>query len=106
MPPVIVAEQLTKWYGPRLAVDHVSLEVQAGEVMGLLGPNGSGKTTILRILTGYLRPSSGTARIAGLDIVDEALAVKRRGRHGPGGAPPHGTAPGPGGRALDAPPHS
>jgi len=64
MPPVIVADQLTKWYGPRLAVDRVSLEVEAGEVMGLLGPNGSGKTTILRILTGYLRPSAGTARIA------------------------------------------
>src|SRR5437762_5190348 len=69
MAPVIVAEHLTKWYGPRLAVDRVSLEVEAGEVMGLLGPNGSGKTTILRILTGYLRPSAGTARIAGLDVV-------------------------------------
>src|SRR3989442_4055903 len=96
MSSVIVADQITKWYGPRLAVDGVSLEVRAGEVMGLLGPNGSGKTTILRILTGYLRPSSGTARIAGLDIVDEALAVKRRGRHLPGGAPPLSPNPGPG----------
>jgi ABC-2 type transport system ATP-binding protein len=78
MAPVIVAEQLTKWYGPRLAVDRVSLEVEAGEVMGLLGPNGSGKTTILRILTGYLRPSAGTARIAGLDVVDDALAARAR----------------------------
>src|SRR6266480_5837764 len=78
MAPVIVAEQLTKWYGPRLAVDRVSLEVEAGEVMGLLGPNGSGKTTILRILTGYLRPSAGTARIAGLDVVDDALAARSR----------------------------
>jgi ABC-2 type transport system ATP-binding protein len=78
MPPVIVLDQLTKWYGPRLAVDHVSLEVEAGEVMGLLGPNGSGKTTILRILTGYLRPSSGTARIAGLDVVDDSLLARAR----------------------------
>src|SRR6266853_1329235 len=76
MPSVIVAEQLTKWYGPRLAVDRVSLEVEAGEVMGLLGPNGSGKTTILRILTGYVLPSSGTARIADLDVVDDALAAR------------------------------
>src|SRR5215831_17661082 len=87
MTSIIVADQLTKWYGPRLAVDSVSLEVQAGEVMGLLGPNGSGKTTILRILTGYLRPTSGTARIAGLDIIDDALAVKGRVGYVPEDAP-------------------
>jgi len=87
MPPVIVADQLTKWYGPRLAVDRVSLEVEAGEVMGLLGPNGSGKTTILRILTGYLRPSAGTARIAGLDVVDDALTARARIGYVPEDAP-------------------
>ena len=87
MPSVIVAEQLTKWYGSRLAIDRVSLEVESGEVMGLLGPNGSGKTTILRILTGYLRPSSGTARIAGLDVVDEALAARARVGYVPEDAP-------------------
>ena len=87
MPPLIVADQLTKWYGPRLAVDRVSLEVEAGEVMGLLGPNGSGKTTILRILAGYLRPSAGTARIAGLDILDDALSARARIGYVPEDAP-------------------
>jgi ABC-2 type transport system ATP-binding protein len=87
MASIIVAEQLTKWYGSRLAVDRVSLEVRAGEVLGLLGPNGSGKTTILRILTGYLHPSSGTVRIAGLDTVHDALAVKRLVGYVPENAP-------------------
>src|SRR5256885_15879975 len=78
MSSLIVADKLTKWFGPRLAVDGVSLEVGGGEVMGLLGPNGSGKTTILRMLTGYLRPSAGTASVSGLDVVDEPLEVRRR----------------------------
>jgi ABC-2 type transport system ATP-binding protein len=73
----IVVENLTKWYGARLAVDRVSFEVAPGEVMGLLGPNGSGKTTILRILTGFLRPSSGTARLAGVDITRSPLEARR-----------------------------
>jgi ABC-2 type transport system ATP-binding protein len=90
MPPVIVADQITKWYGSRLAVDRVSLEVEAGEVMGLLGPNGSGKTTILRILTGYLRPSAGTARIAGLDVVADALAARARVGYVPEDIPLYG----------------
>jgi len=91
MNPLIAAEQLTKWYGRRLAVDRVSLGVDAGEIMGLLGPNGSGKTTILRILAGYLRPSAGTARIAGLDIVDDSLAARRRIGYVPEDAPLYGS---------------
>ncbi len=68
---------MSKRYGARLAVDDVSFAVEAGEVMGLLGPNGSGKTTVLRLLTGYLHPSSGTARIAGFDVVEAGLAARR-----------------------------
>ena len=90
MTSVIVADQLTKWYGARLAVDHVSLQVEAGEVMGLLGPNGSGKSTILRILTGYMLPSSGTARIAGLDVVDDPLAARARVGYVPEDVPLYG----------------
>jgi ABC-2 type transport system ATP-binding protein len=74
--PVIVAENLTKYYGARLAVDQVSFEVRPNEAMGLLGPNGSGKSTILRILTGYLRPTSGNARIAGFDVVGQGLEAR------------------------------
>jgi gliding motility-associated transport system ATP-binding protein len=77
MESVLVADQLSKRYGPRLAVDNVSFTVAAGEVMGLLGPNGSGKTTLLRLLTGYLHPSSGTARIAGFDVVEAGLEARR-----------------------------
>jgi ABC-2 type transport system ATP-binding protein len=90
MPPVVVVEELTKWYGPRLAVDRVSLEVEAGEIMGLLGPNGSGKTTILRVLAGYLRPSDGAARISGLDVMDDARAARSRVGYVPEDVPLYG----------------
>jgi ABC-2 type transport system ATP-binding protein len=77
MNSVVVADHLTKHYGRRLAVDNVSFEVGAGEVLGLLGPNGSGKTTILRILTGYLHATSGQAFIAGFDVADQGLEARR-----------------------------
>lgn len=78
MSSAVVVDNLTKWYGPRLAIDRVSFEIRTGEVLGLLGPNGSGKTTILRLITGYLRPTSGGVRIDGIDSVDAPLETRRR----------------------------
>ena len=83
-------ERLSKSYGRRRAVDDVSFEVQDREVLGLLGPNGSGKTTILRILTGYLRPSAGTVRIDGFDIVSDGHAARARVGYVPENAPLYG----------------
>jgi ABC-2 type transport system ATP-binding protein len=90
MSALIAVEQLTKWYGPRLAVDRVSLTVHRGEIMGLLGPNGSGKTTILRVLAGYLRPSAGIVRIGDLDVVRDSLAARRHVGYVPEDAPLYG----------------
>jgi ABC-2 type transport system ATP-binding protein len=87
MSSVVVADHLTKRYGKRLAVDDVSLAVERGEVMGLLGPNGSGKTTFLRVLAGYLHPTSGTARIADIDVVRDSLRARRRVGYVPEDAP-------------------
>jgi len=74
----IEAEGLTKRYGDLLAVDHVSFEVQAGEVFALLGPNGAGKTTTIRMLTGLTRPTAGQARVLGLELSTEAARIKKR----------------------------
>src|SRR5438552_5169765 len=75
---VIRAEQLTKRYGANLAVDHVDLEIEAGEIVGILGPNGSGKTTTILMLLGLTEPTSGRAIVAGFDPLRDPLEVKRR----------------------------
>ena len=68
----IVAEGLVRHFGDVRAVDGVDLEVQQGEVFGFLGPNGAGKSTTVRMLTTLLRPTDGTARVAGYDVVKQA----------------------------------
>ncbi len=77
MSAVVLAQHVTKWYGPRRAVTDVSFAIEPGEIVGLLGPNGSGKSTIFRMLTGYLVPTSGRIEVAGHDVVADSLAVRR-----------------------------
>src|SRR5713101_627089 len=76
--PTIRANGLTKHFGKLEAVRDLTLEVGAGEVFGFLGPNGAGKTTTIRMLTGLVRPTSGTALVAGYDVAREPQEVKRR----------------------------
>ena len=73
----VEADDLVKKFGDTLAVDHVSFQVPQGSVMGVLGPNGAGKTTTVRMLTTMSRPTSGTGRVAGHDIVGDPEAVRR-----------------------------
>ncbi len=75
---MIQVEGLTKYYGARLAIRDLTFHARRGEVLGFLGPNGAGKTTTMRILTGYMPPTSGTARVAGFDVLEESLEVRRR----------------------------
>jgi ABC-2 type transport system ATP-binding protein len=75
---MIDVEKLTKYYGQRAAVRDVSFHVGKGEILGLLGPNGAGKTTTMRILTGYLPATSGEAVVAGYNVADNPMEVRRR----------------------------
>src|SRR4051794_34356339 len=75
---MIEVMNLSKRYGRHTAVDGVSFRVNKGEILGFLGPNGAGKTTTMRILTCYLPPTEGTAKVAGFDVFEEPLEVKRR----------------------------
>ncbi len=75
--PVIAARDLTRRFGTFTAVDAISFDVAPGEILGFLGANGAGKTTAIRMLTGLLAPTSGTARVAGFDVYTQTEAIKR-----------------------------
>ena len=74
---MIHTEKLTKYYGDLCAVDQIDLDIRKGEITGLLGPNGAGKTTTLRMITGYLLPTSGSIQIKDYSIKEDMLAIKR-----------------------------
>jgi ABC-2 type transport system ATP-binding protein len=75
---MITVKELTKRYARTVAVDQISFEVAKGQIVGFLGPNGAGKTTTMRMLTCFLPPSAGTANVAGFDVLEQPLEVKKR----------------------------
>ncbi len=84
---MIEIDHLTKQFGPIMAVDDVSFDVAQGEVVGFLGPNGAGKSTTMKMATGFMRPTSGTARICEFDVLEDPVDVKQRIGYLPEGAP-------------------
>ena len=75
---MIIVQQLTKFFGAQKAVDALSFEIPAGQIVGFLGPNGAGKSTTLKMLTGMLAPTLGTATVCGFDLVRDTIEVKKR----------------------------
>jgi ABC-type multidrug transport system ATPase subunit len=75
---MIQVENLTKRYGATIAVANLAFSVEKGEVLGFLGPNGAGKTTTMKMLTCYLPPTAGTAKVCGFDILDQSMEVRKR----------------------------
>ncbi len=90
---MIEVEQLSKSYGPIKAIEDVSFVVEKGEILGFLGPNGAGKSTTMRILTCFMPPTRGTARVAGYDIFKDSLQVRRRIGYVPENAPLYADMP-------------
>src|SRR5512145_1428658 len=76
--PVIIVQNLTRRFGDFVAVDHINFEVNKGEIVGYLGPNGSGKTTTIRMLLGLLAPSDGNATVLGYDVHKQSEQVRAR----------------------------
>ncbi|MGB0691256.1 MAG: ABC transporter ATP-binding protein [Pseudomonadales bacterium] len=84
---MIEVSHLTKAYGAFTAVDDLSFKLAPGEILGFLGPNGAGKSTTMKMLTGFLRPSSGQVRICGQDVAEDSIAAQQRIGYLPEGAP-------------------
>jgi len=87
---MIKVKNLTKWYGPVLAVDNISFEIAKGEIVGFLGPNAAGKSTTLKIITCYLPASSGHVAVAGHDVLTESLQVRQNVGYMPESVPLYG----------------
>jgi ABC-2 type transport system ATP-binding protein len=87
---MIQVSDLTKYFGPVMAIDRVTFEVQRGEIVGFLGPNGAGKTTTMRILTSYLPATSGIAKVAGFDVMTQSMEVRRNIGYLPESVPLYG----------------
>jgi len=87
---MIETRQLTKRYGDLTAVDNISFKVETGQVLGFLGPNGAGKSTTMKMIAGFLAPSSGSASVCGFDVGAQALEAKRVVGYLPEGAPSYG----------------
>ena len=75
---MIEVRNLIKNYGAIRALDDISFTLNKGEILGFLGPNGAGKTTTMRIITGFISPSSGTVKVAGYDVVEHPIQVKKK----------------------------
>ncbi len=84
---MIKVENLTKAFGRKVAVDNISFEVAKGEVLGFLGPNGAGKSTTMRMITGFIPPSSGRVSVCGFDILENPIPAKRKIGYLPESAP-------------------
>ena len=87
---MIEVDRLTKYYGPVAAIQDVSFSVEKGAIVGFLGPNGAGKTTTMRILSCFMPASSGAARVAGHDVFEQSLEVRRRIGYLPENVPLYG----------------
>jgi gliding motility-associated transport system ATP-binding protein len=90
---MIEVDRLTKFYGPVAAIQEVSFSVDKGAIIGFLGPNGAGKTTTMRVLSCFMPASSGTARVAGYDVFEQSLEVRRRIGYLPENVPLYGDLP-------------